>query len=158
MPQPHPVIPPTLPFPPRCPRQAGEVDDEALQDSGNGTQGPDGAREEDPAPPQQQQKQQQQQQQHQQQQQQEGGGEEEEEEEGGWEGLGSGALPPLPAECCADKHPVVVLRNVYTRGESEADPNFFDDLEVRRFFRGGTGALHFCAQKRLHRGRVGGQP
>lgn len=42
-----------------------------------------------------------------------------------------GALPPLPVECGADKHPVVVLRRVYTREESDADPNFFDDLEVR---------------------------
>lgn len=42
-----------------------------------------------------------------------------------------GPLPPLPEECDADKHPVVVLRNVYSREEMEADPNFFDDLEVR---------------------------
>ncbi|CAN0464344.1 unnamed protein product, partial [Laminaria digitata] len=39
-------------------------------------------------------------------------------------------LPPLPEACGADKHPVVVLRNVYTREESETDPNFFDDLEA----------------------------
>lgn len=47
------------------------------------------------------------------------------------EGDGGGGLPPLPEECNADKHPVVVLRSVYTREESESDPNFFDDLEVR---------------------------
>lgn len=45
-----------------------------------------------------------------------------------------GALPPLPEECGADKHPVVVLRSVYTREESDADPNFFDDLEVCVFY------------------------
>ncbi|CAM9158163.1 unnamed protein product [Scytosiphon promiscuus] len=33
-------------------------------------------------------------------------------------------------ECGADKHPVVVLRSVYTREESESDPDFFDDLEA----------------------------
>lgn len=42
------------------------------------------------------------------------------------------AFPPLPPECEEDKYPVVVLQNVYTREEADADPNFFDDLEVRR--------------------------
>lgn len=52
--------------------------------------------------------------------------------DGDGQGLGAsdGALPPLPAECGAEKHPVVVLRSVYTKEESDADPHFFDDLEV----------------------------
>lgn len=62
----------------------------------------------------------------------EGGGEGQEDGGGGW-GYDDGALPPLPEECGADKHPVVVLRSVYTREESEADPHFFDDLEVWRW-------------------------
>lgn len=59
----------------------------------------------------------------------------------GMEGLDG--LPPLPEECGADKHPVVVLRNVYTREESEVDPSFFDDLEVR------CGLLTWCEVMRL---------
>lgn len=47
------------------------------------------------------------------------GGEEEEE-----------GLPSLPEECEAHKYPVVVLRNVYSKEEAEADPDFYDDLEV----------------------------
>lgn len=41
-----------------------------------------------------------------------------------------GGLPSLPEECEAYKYPVVVLRNVYSKEEAEADPNFYDDLEV----------------------------
>lgn len=43
---------------------------------------------------------------------------------------GEGDLPSLPEECEADKYPVVVLRNVYSKEEAEADPDFYDDLEV----------------------------
>ncbi|CAM9725083.1 unnamed protein product [Choristocarpus tenellus] len=50
--------------------------------------------------------------------------------DGGMLAVERGPCPPLPVECEADKHPVVVLWNVYTKEESEADPNFFDDLEA----------------------------
>lgn len=71
----------------------------------------------------------------------EGGGGGQENGGGGGEGYDDGALPPLPEECGADKHPVVVLRSVYTREESEADPHFFDDLEVR------YGTVRWCGTK-----------
>lgn len=74
--------------------------------------------------------------------------------EGKWEGKSEdGTLPPLPAECGADKHPVVVLHNVYTREDSDADPNFFDDLEVKFQLR----TLVLESRCALRTGRVGGR-